>query len=33
MAVYTMPLERVARVDARTLVAATGSARSPFTGR
>jgi hypothetical protein len=33
MAVYTMPLDRVARVDARTLVAATGSARSPFTGR
>jgi hypothetical protein len=33
MAVFTMPFDRVARVDGRTLVAATGSARSPFTGR
>lgn len=33
MALFPMPLERVASVNARTLVAATGSARSPFTGR
>lgn len=33
MAVFTMPLDRVANVNGRSLVAATGVARSPFTGR